>query len=60
MVLNADFRANNFMAWVKGPDVDYDDWAELVGDPWWRWANVKQELNKVTMDELSSMQRQHG
>jgi hypothetical protein len=35
------------MAWVKGPRVDYDDWAELVDDPWWRWANVKQELNKV-------------
>ena len=35
------------MAWVKGPSADYDDWAELVDDSWWRWNNVKQVLNKV-------------
>lgn len=40
-------RANNFMAWVKGPCADYDDWAKLVEDPWWRWENVKHTLNKV-------------
>ncbi|KAI1627324.1 glucose-methanol-choline oxidoreductase [Exophiala viscosa] len=39
--------ANNFMAWVKGPSADYDDWADLVDDPWWRWDNVKQILNKL-------------
>ncbi|KAK5384020.1 hypothetical protein LTR20_008152 [Exophiala xenobiotica] len=39
--------ANNFMAWVKGPSADYDDWARLVDDPWWRWENVKNVINAL-------------
>ncbi|OQU98518.1 hypothetical protein CLAIMM_04292 [Cladophialophora immunda] len=39
--------ANNFMAWVKGSSADYDDWAGLVDDSWWRWENVKQILNQL-------------
>ena len=44
-------RANNFMAWCRGPKVDYNDWAELVGDPWWRWESVLPVLNEVGRDE---------
>ena len=44
-------RANNFMAWCRGPKVDYDDWAELVGDQWWRWESVLTVLNEVRRDE---------
>jgi len=35
------------MAWVRGPRVDYDDWAEMTGDPWWRWDNVIEEMKKL-------------
>lgn len=35
------------MAWVKGPDADYEDWARLTGDSWWRWKHVKNILNEV-------------
>lgn len=38
---------NNFMAWVRGPKVDYDDWAEKVGDKWWKWDNVVDTFKKV-------------
>lgn len=41
------------MAWVKGPSADYDDWADLVDDPWWCWDNVKQVLNKVGLNFTS-------
>lgn len=37
------------MAWVRGPDVDYDSWAELVDDPWWNWKNVKEVLKIVML-----------
>ncbi|KAL6253368.1 hypothetical protein RBB50_001091 [Rhinocladiella similis] len=39
--------ANNFMAWVKGPAADFDEWSRLVDDPWWRWENVKNVLNEL-------------
>lgn len=38
---------NNFMAWVRGPKVDYDDWADRVGDDWWKWDNVLPKMKKV-------------
>lgn len=39
--------ANNFMAWVRGPRCDYDDWADAVGDDWWKWENVQHEICKL-------------
>ncbi|KAH8648357.1 putative glucose dehydrogenase [Tricladium varicosporioides] len=38
---------NNFMAWVRGPVCDYDDWAKLVGDSWWSWDNVLPYMKKL-------------
>ncbi|CZR52831.1 related to alcohol oxidase [Phialocephala subalpina] len=38
---------NNFMAWVRGPSVDYDGWAEAVGDEWWKWDNVLPYMKKL-------------
>lgn len=40
-------RANNFLAWVRGPKADFDEWAEVVGDPWWRWDSVLPVMNEV-------------
>ena len=28
------------MAWVRGPRCDWDDWAEMVDDEWWKWDGV--------------------
>lgn len=39
--------ANNFMAWVRGPKVDWDDWAATVQDPWWRWDSVLPVMKEV-------------
>lgn len=39
--------ANNFMAWVRGPKCDYDDWADAVDDEWWRWDNLEKEISKL-------------
>ncbi|KAH6665144.1 glucose-methanol-choline oxidoreductase [Halenospora varia] len=38
---------NNFMAWVRGPVDDYDDWAKAVGDSWWKWDNVLPYMKKL-------------
>lgn len=35
------------MAWVRGPRCDYDDWADAVGDDWWKWENVQHEICKL-------------
>lgn len=35
------------MAWVRGPKVDYSDWAELVGDDWWKWDNILERMKKL-------------
>lgn len=40
-------RGNNFMAWVRGPEADYEDWAQAVDDEWWRWNNALTYLKKV-------------
>lgn len=37
----------NFMSWVRGPKVDYDDWASLVGDDSWKWDNILPDLKSV-------------
>lgn len=37
----------NFSAWVRGPKCDWDAWAEMVGDEWWRWENVVDEMRKL-------------
>ena len=36
--------ANNFSAWCRGPKCDWDHWAELTGDEWWRWDNVVEHM----------------
>ncbi|OAP60258.1 hypothetical protein AYL99_05260 [Fonsecaea erecta] len=38
--------AINYMMYVRGSDQDYDDWAELVNDPSWSSANMKQYMRK--------------
>ncbi|RDW95046.1 hypothetical protein BP5796_00809 [Coleophoma crateriformis] len=38
---------NNFMAWVRGPRDDYDDWAGAAGDEWWKWDNVVRYMKKL-------------
>ncbi|KAI9736269.1 MAG: hypothetical protein M1834_001155 [Cirrosporium novae-zelandiae] len=38
---------NNFMGWVRGPKTDFDDWAEIVGDSWWKWDNVLEVLKDL-------------
>lgn len=39
--------ANNFMSWVRGPKCDFDDWAALTGDDWWRWENVVEMMKSL-------------
>jgi choline dehydrogenase-like flavoprotein len=39
--------ANNFSSWVRGPKCDWDDWAEAVGDDWWRWENVLEYMKAL-------------
>ena len=39
--------SNNFLAWIRGPAVDFDDWAKTVQDDWWKWSNVLEYLKKV-------------
>ena len=39
--------ANNFSSWVRGPKCDWDDWAEMVGDEWWKWENVVEYMKKL-------------
>jgi choline dehydrogenase-like flavoprotein len=38
--------ANNFMAWIRGPKCDWDEWAERVGDPWWKWENAVEVMKR--------------
>ena len=38
----------NFMVYTKGPSVDWDRWAELVGDRDWSWEEVKQRYRRVS------------
>ena len=37
----------NFMAWVRGPKADFDDWADLVGDESWKWEKVLGDMKSV-------------
>ena len=39
--------ANNFSSWVRGPKCDFDSWADIVGDAWWRWENVFSHMNAL-------------
>ena len=39
--------AINFCVYTRGPSVDYDRWAELVGDEEWGWENAQKRFNKV-------------
>ena len=42
------------MAWVRGPRVDFDDWAQKVGDPWWKWQNTLEVMKEVCSHYLVS------
>ncbi len=37
----------NFMVWNVGAQVDYERWAEEVGDEAWKWERVKERLKRV-------------
>jgi choline dehydrogenase-like flavoprotein len=37
----------NFMAYHYGPGVEYNRWADQVGDEAWRWECVKEKLHEV-------------
>lgn len=39
--------ANNFSSWCRGPKCDWDDWADVVGDKWWKWENVVEYLKEI-------------
>jgi choline dehydrogenase-like flavoprotein len=39
--------AINFMVWASGCSMDYDRWAELVGDQDWGWEKTNERLKKV-------------
>lgn len=38
----------NFMAYIESPAVDYDRWAELVGDEAFRWERTKERFKRVS------------
>ncbi|EXJ94472.1 hypothetical protein A1O1_02868 [Capronia coronata CBS 617.96] len=38
----------NYCGWLVGPSDDYNQWARLVGDQDFAWANAKRCLDKVT------------
>ena len=39
--------AINFCVYTRGPRVDYDRWAEEVGDDTWCWEKVQERFKKV-------------
>lgn len=39
--------AINFCAWITGPKDDYEQWASLVGDADFAWANAKKCLDSL-------------
>lgn len=42
--------AVNFCSWVIGYQEDYDEWADLVQDPCWKWEGrdgTKQRFRKI-------------
>lgn len=40
--------AVNFCGWTVGPRDDYDEWARLVGNERFAWANVQRVLKKIS------------
>lgn len=36
----------NFLAYTRGADEEYDQWAELTGDAGWSWENISQYYYK--------------
>ncbi|KAL6714199.1 hypothetical protein ACLMJK_008694 [Lecanora helva] len=39
--------AINFCVYTRGPSIDYDDWAKLVGDDEWSWKNALKRFQKL-------------
>lgn len=39
--------AINYCVYTRGPEADYEHWADVVGDDVWRWKNVLQRFKKV-------------
>lgn len=39
--------AINYCVYTRGPEADYEHWADVVGDDNWRWKNVLQRFKKV-------------
>src|SRR6202165_4732287 len=37
----------NFMTWARGPECDWDEWAERTGDDTYKWDNILPLLNDV-------------
>ena len=44
--------AINFCVYTRGPSVDYNQWAETVGDSEWSWNNAQRRFNKVLIPTL--------
>lgn len=47
--------ATNFCVYTRGSSVDYDNWADLVGDDIWCWENARERFNKVSLAQSSSL-----
>ncbi|KAL9012166.1 MAG: hypothetical protein Q9173_003047 [Seirophora scorigena] len=53
--------AINFCVYTRGPEADYDHWADVVADDTWRWKNVLQRFKKVgeAFERLAQIERFH-
>ncbi|KAL2796955.1 GMC oxidoreductase-domain-containing protein [Aspergillus keveii] len=48
----------NFMAYHYGPGVEYNRWADQIGDEAWRWECVKEKLHEL--ESYNSAESGHG
>ncbi|KAI4114978.1 MAG: hypothetical protein LQ345_004335 [Seirophora villosa] len=39
--------AINYCVYTRGPEADYEHWADVVGDDFWRWKSVLQRFKKI-------------
>ncbi|KAH8805248.1 glucose-methanol-choline oxidoreductase, partial [Xylogone sp. PMI_703] len=37
----------NFSVYTRGASADYDNWAELLGDDFWRWDHAKERFKQI-------------
>ncbi|KAL0932860.1 Oxygen-dependent choline dehydrogenase 3 [Colletotrichum truncatum] len=52
--------AINACGYTRGPKVDYDEWAELIGDPRWSYENQLPYMKKAEDWSNSDNTAQHG